>query len=175
MIEKLQAGDTFNYSVNYPDYPASAGWACTMLLRGASSQTISSTAEGDGFKLSALASVTAGYAAGNSKYFIHVSKGTERYLVEQGTVEVLADYSSTTVYDSRSQAKRILDAIDATLYGRATKDQLSYEIAGRKIEKIPIPDLIALREKFKREVENEKTAEKIANGLGAGNKVLLRY
>jgi len=175
MIEKIQAGDTFNYSVNYPDYPASDGWACTMLLRGALSKTINSTADGDDFLLSAAAADTALYTAGNCKYFIHVSKGSERYLVEEGSVEILADYSSTAIYDPRSMAQQIYEAVDAALLGRATKDQMSYEIAGRKIEKIPIPDLLVLRSKFLKQAEAEKRAERIANGLGAGNIVRLRF
>jgi len=175
MIEKIQAGDTFNYSVNYPDYPVSAGWACTMLMRGSLSQSIDSTADGDGFILSAAAADTALYTAGNCKYFIHVSKGTERYLVEEGSVEVLADYSAATLYDPSSTARQIYEAVNAALLGRATKDQMSYEIAGRKIEKIPRPDLLALRSKFKSEIESEKRAERIANGLGAGNIVRLRF
>jgi hypothetical protein len=175
MIEKIQAGDTFNYSVNYPDYPASAGWTCAMLLRGAASKTITSTADGDAFNLSAPASDTALYASGNCEYFIYVSKDTDRYLVEKGSVEILGDYSSTTLYDPRSMAQQIYEAVDAALLGRATKDQMSYEIAGRKIEKIPIPDLLVLRSKFLKQVESERRAERIANGLGAGNIVRLRF
>lgn len=175
MIEKIQAGDTFNYSVNYSDYPTSEGWICTMLLRGAGAYTINSTPDGNYFDLSAAASATALYIAGNYRYFIYVSKDTDRYLAEEGTVEVLADYSVTAVYDPRTIAQKILEAVEATLYGRATKDQLSYEIAGRKLDKIPIPDLLALRSRFKNEVESEKRTERINNGLDAGNRIFLRF
>ena len=34
----------------------------------------------------------------------------------------------------------MLDAIDALLAGRATKDQMGYSIAGRSITRIPLPE-----------------------------------
>lgn len=174
MIEKIQAGDTFEYTVTFDDYPAGAGWSCIMLLRGAGAYSISSTAEGDSFVLAATAAATGAYTAGDYEYFIYVSKSPDRFLVEKGSVEILADFTATTTYDPRSWARITLEALEAVIQGRATKDQMSYEIAGRKLEKIPIPDLIALRSKLKYEIESEKKAERIANGLSSGNKILLR-
>lgn len=176
MIEQIQAGDTFSYKVNYPDYPASSGWACSMLLRGVGSYSISSTPSDGDFLLSAAVTATALYTAGKYKYFVYVSKGTERYLVESGSVEILADYSSIpAATDIRSWAEKALEAVEARIMNRATHDQLKYQIAGRTIEKIPLPELIALRDRLKNEIAREKNAERIKNGLGAGNKIYLRF
>lgn len=176
MIDKIQAGDTFSQKVNYTDYPSSGGWSCSMALRGAGSYTINSTRDGDGFLLSALASVTAEFAAGTYEYAIYVYNSTERHTVSKGKIEVLSNFASiSSVYDPRTWAQKTYDAVKAAIQGRATKDQLSYEIAGRKIEKIPIPDLLALYNKLKNEVEQEKTAEKISNGIAVGNKIRLRF
>jgi len=47
--------------------------------------------------------------------------------------------------DSDSLATRMLDAIEATLKGHATKDQEKYEINNRPLSQIPQPELIVLR------------------------------
>ena len=174
MLKQIQAGDTFEYVVKYSKYSPAQGWSCHMLLRGASACTIESTVVADRFVIKAPADETSSFQAGDYKYFIYVEKDGERYLIEDGQVRVLQDYSDET-FDIRSQAKRILDAIDATLEKRATKDQASYKIAGREIQKIQIQELLALRSKFQKEVEAEERAERLAKGLGVDNIVKIRY
>lgn len=53
----------------------------------------------------------------------------------------------------------------AILKGQATKDQMAYTIAGRRLDKTPIPDLWIMHDRFKSEYQAELKAEKINNGL----------
>ena len=57
-----------------------------------------------------------------------------------------------------SHASRMLAAIESVLEGKVTSDVASYSIAGRSITKIPIAELIELREKYRKEYENEVLA-----------------
>ena len=178
MLKQIQAGNTFEYAVNSGEYIPSDGWSCLMYLRGRAGGPVGfiveSIVENDKFVLQASAAETALFKAGDYKYFISVEKDENRFLVEEGTVEVLQDYADEN-FNIKSHAQKILNAIDATLLKRATKDQLSYKIAGREISKIPIPDLLALRTKVKNEIEAEERADRLAKGLGLGNIVKLRF
>lgn len=57
-----------------------------------------------------------------------------------------------------THAYRMVTAIEAVLEGKVTADVASYSIAGRSITKIPIVELIELREKYRKEFENEVLA-----------------
>ena len=79
----------------------------------------------------------------------------EKYLVDDGTSAVeasLAAASAETAVDTRSRVKRILDAVDAMIEGKATLDQQEYVIdtgaGSRSLKRIPIPDLILLRKTY---------------------------
>ena len=53
--------------------------------------------------------------------------------------------------DYGAQAERYLktiDAIEATLEGRAASDQQAYAIQGRRVDRIPVPELIQLHEYY---------------------------
>lgn len=41
-----------------------------------------------------------------------------------------------------------IDALESTLEGRASADQQAYAIQGRRIDRIPIPELIQLHEYY---------------------------
>ena len=54
-----------------------------------------------------------------------------------------------------TENQRILDAIDAALLNRATTDQQGYMIGTRRLDRIPIPDLLKLRSQFITAVRGE--------------------
>lgn len=180
-METIIAGDTFGKTFSFSDYPASE-YDLSIALRGAAAIDIEDgdtgvtiEADGDSFSVTVTAAVTAAWTAGDYWYAVYASKSAERYVAEQGTVVIAADLSAvSTVYDGRTWAAKTLDLVETALQGRATKDQLSYSISGRQINKIPIPDLIKLRDKLRNEVQSEKRAERIANGLAPGNKIKVR-
>jgi hypothetical protein len=138
---------------------------------------ITATDNGDGTHLVNLApATTAAYTAGKYRWQAYVSDSDDRYLVDSGTIEIKPNFAvQTNGYDDRGHVKTVLDAIEAVIEGRATKDQMSYSIAGRSLSLTPIPDLIVLREKYKAEYANEVRAERIANGLGHIGKILVRF
>lgn len=55
-------------------------------------------------------------------------------------------------YDGRSEDEKALAAVEATLRGKATKDQLKFRIKDRELERYPVADLIRLRTFLKRKV-----------------------
>ena len=74
-----------------------------------------------------------------------------------------------------SHASDMLSKIEAVLEGRIDADVESYQIAGRQITKIPIPELIKMRQYYKSEVAGENAKTSIENGDGNPRKILTRF
>ncbi len=158
------------------NYPASAGWALTYALRGPQKINITASADGDYFEVNVTAANTADYKAGDYWWSAYVTKGAERYQIDSGTLKIISNLSAIgDTYDGRSHAKIVLDAIEAVIAKRATKDQMGYSIAGQSLSKTPIADLLLLRDRYKIEYQRELDVEKIANGKATGNRILSKF
>lgn len=176
MITEIITGTTVKIEKSYPEYKASDGWTMFISLRGPGKYDFWAIGDGDNFVLELASGTTSSILPGEYWFEIYVERSGVRYAVETGNIKVLqALIYQNDNYDGRSEVKRILDAIESTLEGRATSDQLMYTIAGRSISKIPIPDLIQLRGVYKAEYLNELQTEQIKKGLGSGRKILARF
>jgi len=175
--DTVYAGDTVAWEETYSDYPASGGWSATCEIVGSSADLgqYTATANGDAFRFEISASTTAGWSAGRYWWQIYVTKGTERYTVLRGEFEVKADLATATTYDGRSHARTALDAIEAVLENRATQDQMAYQVAGRRLDRTPLEDLLKLRDYYRREVAREEAADRIAKGLGRPGRIVTRF
>lgn len=76
---------------------------------------------------------------------------------------------------ANTTAKQILDAIDAMLLGKATLDQQEYQIGDRQLRRIPIPDLLTLRETYARLYSQEQQAARLTKGGPFFKTVLTRF
>jgi hypothetical protein len=86
--------------------------------------------------------------------------------VAKGHVEILPNPDlHPGGLDGRSHARRVLDAIEATLEGRATDDMAEITIRGRTIKQTPLVDLMKLRDVYRRDVAAEARAERLGQGL----------
>lgn len=174
----LYAGDTLEFTTSTPDFPAGSGW--TLKIRLAPRATgveidIASTADGDDHLVSVPATTTAAWSAGWYTATVYAEKGAERYTLERVQVEVKA--ASTTLADgtdNRTHARKVLDAIEAVLESRATVDQQEYAINGRSLKRMPIDQLLKLRQVYRAEVAGEDAASRLDAGLGMGRKVQVR-
>lgn len=90
----------------------------------------------------------------------------------------LAFTGEPTAVDLRSQAQQDLDAVEAAIRALTTGAQ-EYWIGnsgnGRKIRRADLGELIKWRDRLKAQVAAEKRAEDIANGLGDGRRLYVRF
>jgi hypothetical protein len=181
-MENIIKGDTLELTYGPGDY-AIADYDIEIALRGASKIDIKTgetgvtiaTTSGD-YEVTVTSAVTANWTAGNYEFAVYLVKTGERHIIQSGKVEIEDNVSGiSAAYDPRSTVKKTLDAIEAVLEGRASQDIMSYQIAGRQIAKIPVPDLLKMRDYFKREYASEQKAEALANGIGTGGKILVRF
>lgn len=176
---RFAAGDTLRWRFASADYPASAGWSLAYRLVGAGvALTIPATADGDGFIAEATAANTGALAITSPglpcTLYGYASKGAERFVMFQAPCMVLPNPASVTG-DQRAHAAKTLAAIEALIEGRATKDQQSYRIGDRELSRIPIPELLTLRDYYKQEARREADAAALASGISRPRLVLTRF
>jgi hypothetical protein len=174
--EKLTAGVTWKWSKSLSDYPAS-DWSLSYYLRrnGATETSFGSTADGDTFQVNVGATVTALFTPDVYDIVGIVTKGSEKFVVYDGILKVLTNPASSSAYDPRSHARRVLDLIEAAMEGRIPNGMESYTIGGRSINKIPLKELRELYEKYKQDVEREVQIERLANGRRSGKNIGIRF
>ena len=173
---EVVAGDTWKWKrADLADYPASA-WTLTYYVSNSSGKiNQAALAEGDAHVVTFAASATAALAAGRYRLEGYVAKDGERYRVFAGSLKVEPDLTASGSIDARSHAEKVLDAIEAVLEARATKDQSSYTIEGRTLSRTPIEDLLRLRDVYRNEVNRERALDRIRSGRPGGRQTLVRF
>lgn len=93
-------------------------------------------------------------------------------------VRSLAYTGSPTAVDLRTQAEIDLNSVEAAIRALTTGAQ-EYWIGsggnGRKVRRADLAELIKWRDRLKAQVASEKRAEAIANGLGDGRRLYVRF
>jgi len=174
------ASENDSGTLEYTDIKASDGWTLKFTAVGKLGIFVITAAadsdNADDFKFTAAAATTAAYVAGDYKWQLVATKTTTRYTIAEGWITLTDNISGrSALYDNRSHAKKVLDAIEAVIEGRASKDQMGYQIAGRSLTMTPIPDLIKLRSIYKDEYDGEVATARVAAGLSSKRKILTRF
>jgi hypothetical protein len=155
----LYAGDAWAWTLaaDPAAYPAEAGVALRYALApvaGGAPFLIAGALAGDAFAFAAPADLTAAVAPGVYRWRLIVEDAAGRRVLGEGNLEVRPDPETSTA-DTRSHARRTLDAIEATIEGRASKDADAFTIEGRSITRTPLEILMKLREQYRRIVRRE--------------------
>lgn len=172
----IQSGDTVKWAKSLADYPAGDGWVLSYrLVNRFDSYDIATSASGADHAVTLSASATAAYQPGEYKLLGWVTKAGERYSIDTKRVEVKPNLAVVEGYDGRSTAQKSLDALNEGLEkyaGNAWKQ--SYTIENRTMAFRSAKDFFALRSVLVAEVNREKQAERLAQGLGSTNRVRVR-
>ena len=162
---ELRVGDTWAWRrEDLTVYPAPT-WTLKYRFKNATTGfEVVAAADGVNHAVSVAFGTTEAYAAGTYDWQAWVENGTSKYTVRVGRAVLLPNLRAGTAgaaQDTRSHARKVLDAIRAVLENRATVDQEQYQIQGRSLTRTPIADLIKLRNLYEAEVKREDAA---ANG-----------
>lgn len=183
VITKITAGDTLTFTKSVSGYAPEDGWTLSYALVSPSLRiTFNATDNGDSTHLvTVAAATTATWAAGSYKWQSYVTKAAERFSVESGTFQILTNFATASSgSDARSHVRKVLDALDATIEGKATKDQISYSIsfgdsgASRSISRMSFSELIEARKYYKSEYQRLLRQERLARGLDSGKTIHIR-
>ena len=77
-------------------------------------------------------------------------------------------------FDGRSHVKIVLDALEAVIQNKATKDHLKVTIGTRTIEQMSPQDIETWRAQYQAEYARELQAERTAKGLGSPRTIKAR-
>lgn len=176
--EEFTAGDTVKFYRTVPDYSPDDGWELSyaLVIDGQLVEWTSSD-NGDGrFLVEVAAADTASYTAGVYQWQAYVTSGAERYRVDEGSTTVRQNFAAhSSGLDARSHFRKTLDALEALMEGKATKDQLSYSIGGRSIQRMTMSEVLEAMSYYRRKVKAEERRERIANGKGSGRRIMQRF
>lgn len=171
---EVRAGDTVKWTRLLSDYPPSI-WTLSYALRGLPGEiNITATDNGDGSHLvSVTPATTVAWKPGRYSWTAKVTNGSDVYTVDSGFVEILEDLSEISgAHDTRSHARKMLDALEAVLEGRASRSDTTYRL----------PDGRSLQNMTHLELRNEwifwhakVVQEERAAGLRPGNRILVRF
>ncbi len=180
--EKFRKGTTVKWAFDPgPDHRPADGWALTYSFANATdAKSVVATDNGDGtFLVTITATVSASFNAADYAYVATVAKAPEVYERDSGTVTVEPQLS--TAVDGRSHVKKVLDAIEALIAGKAAgADVASYSIAtgsgsSRALTHMTPEELVKWRQVYRAEYQRELQADRIAKGLGSRGKIRVRF
>jgi hypothetical protein len=171
--QSITGGVSLRVEFTCSDYPA-PDWSLSAILRGPAQIQLDASDQVPGFLFSQTAVETAAMGAGLYAVSVRASMGDDVFEVEAGQLTILADLATFDAgHDSRGHAERTLAAIEAVLEGRAGRDQESYSINGRTLQRTPIADLLALKRHYVAEVAKLKAGGRARPIVG--RKVRMRF
>lgn len=171
-------GESVTFTKQLADYPASE-WTLTYKLRGPSvGLDVEATADGDDHLIVITAAQTATLVAGLWQFQAYATKDAEAVLVDQGQFTVKRGFTSANaddIIDGRSQAQKIVEAIDAMMAKTATLAQKRYQINNRELERYSLTELIALRTHYANIAARDALAERTRDGKGFFKTIHTRF
>lgn len=170
----IVAGDTIEWRTEAPDHPATDGWVATFTAVNAAQRYTATASADDAAHLFVLAaSATALYTPGQYQWRISAARAGVVNTIASGRVTIEPSFASAV--DARSSARRMLDAVEAVIEGRASSDIAEYQIAGRSLRHTPLTDLLALRDRLRIDVAREESALRVSNGLSPAGRISVRF
>jgi hypothetical protein len=166
---ELIAGNTWTWDRDYGDYPQPTWSATAYFEKHGKTFSIAATQSGTAQRFTIAAATTATYPAGRYRVRVRVTDGTQVFIAESGWCQIEIDPAAAGTADTRTDARKMLDAINAFLIGNASTAQQSMALNGRQIARWPLAELTQWRDRLKAEVRTEEQGEKA--GLGRNIKV----
>jgi hypothetical protein len=185
--ELIYAGDTVIFDV--PEFTDSIGTTVssgTYTLKwyartntASEGTTITATAQSTGWRVTLPAATTLGFDAGLWTWQAIATYSTLQYTAGRGqfTVKGSAAYTGTPgAFDDRSRAEIDLSYVETAIRTLSQGGMVQeYTIANRNLKRYKMPELLQLRDVLKAEVDRERRAEKIRQGLGNPGVARVRF
>jgi len=183
------AGETAEWKITLANYPADEGWTLSYaFLRFDSGMpiTFSAGASGADHLVSVEKAITQTWLPGDYNGQAFIDSATERFKVWEGKLTVNPDYVLSGGQDTRTIARRTLDAFDAAILAvaKAQSSGRSGSISEWTVEGLHIkrtsPELLMAelqrqRDRYAAIVKNEEMKVLRAAGKRTGRRILTRF
>ena len=191
--KNLNAGDTWQFTLSFPAYPANAGWSAKWQLLGpGTSNTFNATTNPNGTDFDFLVSATASAAINATVSAIQfaarvIVTGSGQFSGQQFTalpaspiggwqrVIVAPNFSVITSFDVRTATETELATLQATILALETNQVKSATFGGQTFA---IQDINELRQRELQLIERIKDQQVRANvnaGRGSGRRVNIQF
>ena len=185
--ELIYAGDTVIFDV--PEFTDSIGTTIssgTYTLKwyartntASEGTTITGAAEGTGWRVTVPAATTLTFDAGLWAWQAIATYSTLQFTAGRGqfTVKGSAAYTGTPgAFDDRSRAEIDLSYVETAIRTLSQGGMVQeYTIGNRNLKRYKMPELLQLRDVLKAEVDRERRADKIRQGLGNPGVARVRF
>jgi hypothetical protein len=186
---RITAGDTVTWSELAPTDPtrgqlSAPDWALTFAFRGpvaVSGSDVQGVATGTGWTVTLPSALTTAMnqTGKPARWYwqAYATKGADRVTVGDGVLQVGLNLAGVTgTVDCRSTAEQLLSQIDATLLARTTGTAVAeYTIGSRSLKYMAATELLELRSRYQMVVRNERRRQALKNGLGAPDRIGIRF
>ena len=151
---------------DYP--PASYGLTYSARLNGGGTAiTLTASESGTEYIIEENSTATVNFPVGIYQWSAYITKTADSNRIEigNGTWEVVENKAVSTA-DPEPYEKKVLDAIQAVIQGRASQDQMSYSIAGRSLSRMDPDDLHTWEAVYKAKWLKLKRMQRAREGRG---------
>jgi len=172
----FRQGELVQWTRSLTNFPASA-WTLIYTFRSPSHEfTVTATADGDTQAAAIAAAASADIPAGDYQWQAVANDGALDFkAVDAGLLTVDKDLAlADDGFDTRTWARRMLDAIEARLKATADRDDLSYSTEGLSVSRYSPEQLEERRRHYRAIVVQEERADAAANGRFHGGKIFSR-
>lgn len=162
-------GTTVSWVESFPSYP-SPDWTAKIVIRNAGTKVecVADPDGQDGHKFTMTASSTANLNAGHYEYALAVSKGNERYVVDQGRLVVLPDIAA-------DQPQGVAGKSPVRTRYEFYQDLLTNESFVKTLDPGRIEELEMAMRRMEWELKREADAERARRGLNTTRKLYARF
>jgi hypothetical protein len=172
------AGDSLSWTRSLSDYTIADGWSLVYYFRGYNLSTLdlTSTTSGTLHLVSITAAQSTTLTPGTYTVGGFAVKSGERVQIYSGQIVVTANLATLEAgADTRSHAKRTLENIEAVIEGRASSSVLNSTVNGTSLQRIPVADLLKLRDYYAQKVLGEERALAAAQGRSTDRRILASF
>lgn len=174
--ESFTLGETVRWTKHLADYPPQDGWGLFYVFRNFSSHfNVTAIPEKDHYLIQITPETIADPSYGTYWWQATTFKGDEWHVTGSGTMIINPHLSLTDSYDGRSHVGQVLDALEATILGKANRDQMGYSISGRSISRLSPAELLKWRDLYKAEYSRELQAARVKAGFASGSTIKIRF
>jgi len=140
--KEIYAGGTYYWIEQVDEYPASSYSLKIILRNGEQKIEINTTSSGNNYEVNISNSQSASWIAGEYECVYYFYNSSEHKFVNAGYIKILPNILTNS---NKLKEEIVLEAIEAAIERRATKEQLSYSINGRSLQYMSLEELIKAR------------------------------
>lgn len=180
--QSIVAGDTLDFTTTLPDYSSDDGYSLVYYFTPRASGTpfsltSATTADPHQFRITAGASSTALWTAGEWGWSSFAEVSGARYSVDSGQVTIKPNPATMLAgTDTRSQAEKAVADLKAA-YASFSASQghiAEYEIAGRRMKFGSAAEIVERMSFWQGELNRENAEKAVALGLADPRRIYLR-